>query len=1180
MPRPFGGACATTFLLALAASSLLGAGPLPAAARRHEGGCGLLRRCPEEEAAHRAGARRQWALAQLGAAQLVEPDRDADRSGYEDPASQDSQAPEKKMHSISTIRANRLLSVGTPPTAKGLLIFWAVALAMFLFSALLVHKIYRVFLPRVTEVGELKRSRASSADVAAEIVDSSLNAKWYGIKFQNPSAEERWLGYSETAKMSAGSRVLFLVTWSMMIFEVVRLVQAHSRSRRWQYVSIHVPAFFILCGVLWLTLSCWRQPRAWLYWSVLLFFYFYVPAISLPPMSSSCFDLALIANKCLKMGLNCLDEAVTHVDCSVQGHSSMQIIMTWLLLQPWLIPMLEHMQAVWIWILCIYAGWLVAYWFMTGMEVFGWVENSYRVFLLGLTLIVACVKKYSLEKSQRLKFLQGLQQKASSKKIFQVLMVMMPVHVIEPMMAQPGQPIADQVQRVSILFILIADFDQFTRRMTPRELLKLLNNQFTRFDEVCTANKVTKIETVGEEYVACVGVLPADKEENERCGHAPLLERLFIAAGEILQLQTEEVKFKMGVHSGPIVAGVIGTKLPRYRLFGDTINSAARMMQKGLPGQLQFGVETRSSLPQHLLEHVSLRGEVEMKGKGKVTAYTFQPSADFAASVRKNQNRAGEEDRESADQPPEGAEEELTDTDTRFEETLRQMTKQASAKKPLVLSQREGFTEEMERNWSKWFHETVICHKLVRRFGGEAILVLLVSGFELYYMLELRAWKRPHPFYSSRYRLAVFVYCRGCVLLMEMIWWYVAEASNWIQRNPGLAQTCILVTSCVGIMLIYISYDALIFSNTVAYREVSQFQEEFHVPPDQVFSLNFVLFVFLKMRRHAFRFFPTLVFLPLVLLVVFSPSIYELFCLLRPQSSWPDYESIFSFQGELLFITLALMQVIFAHEDEQASRARFKARLTVEETRKRTADILDTLMPPLVVQELAKLGPADSMPSDQYRHATIAQSDLCGFTQLSSTRKPAEVVQFMGDLFGAFDVLTDKHGVYKVETVGDAYIAGMAERPLTADNLPINVVLFGLDMVRAVDDWATKMGVEVTCRVGIHYGECIGGIVGTKMQRYHLFGDLLTGLEILESTAPEGRVQVSDACRQEVERQLREEHDSASAREEALSFTRREDPQLKTSKGETHDYSEVGGVTFLVQSNRALRRRGQKVQFA
>merc|ERR1719240_2103959 len=100
-------------------------------------------------------------------------------------------------------------------------------------------------------------------------------------------------------------------------------------------------------------------------------------------------------------------------------------------------------------------------------------------------------------------------------------------------------------------------------------------------------------------------------------------------------------------------------------------------------------------------------------------------------------------------------------------------------------------------------------------------------------------------------------------------------------------------------------------------------------------------------------------------------------------------------------------------------------------------------------------------PSHTYKRVTIAQSDLCGFTKLASTRKPEEVVSFISELFGLFDELTDKYEIYKVETVGDAYIAGQADYPLTHKNKPISVILFGLDMVKSVHEWSRGMGENV-----------------------------------------------------------------------------------------------------------------------
>jgi len=173
-----------------------------------------------------------------------------------------------------------------------------------------------------------------------------------------------------------------------------------------------------------------------------------------------------------------------------------------------------------------------------------------------------------------------------------------------------------------------------------------------------------------------------------------------------------------------------------------------------------------------------------------------------------------------------------------------------------------------------------------------------------------------------------------------------------------------------------------------------------------------------------------------------------------------------------------LMNSFFALSNEQNSRARFKATCALKDTHQRIERILNTLMPPMVVEEIRDMPVNATPPCHKYGCATIAQSDLVGFTKLASKRKPYEVVEFISELFGYFDVLTDERGVYKVETVGDAYIAGQADFPLTTENKPCSVVLFGLDMVRKTLEWSAKRDLGVNCRVGVHTGECIGGIIG------------------------------------------------------------------------------------------------------
>merc|ERR1712187_101053 len=121
---------------------------------------------------------------------------------------------------------------------------------------------------------------------------------------------------------------------------------------------------------------------------------------------------------------------------------------------------------------------------------------------------------------------------------------------------------------------------------------------------------------------------------------------------------------------------------------------------------------------------------------------------------------------------------------------------------------------------------------------------------------------------------------------------------------------------------------------------------------------------------------------------------------------------------------------------------------------------------------------------------------------------------------------------------------------------PPNVILFALAMIDATKEWRRNIGgSQVSCRAGVHHGACIGGVVGNKMQRYHIFGELMTALEILESTAPDGVVQVSRACKEAVEKHLPSGH--------GFIFEARSDDKLRTSKGDEHEYDDVGGNTYL-----------------
>lgn len=1055
----------------------------------------------------------------------------------------------------------------------------------------------------------------------------------------------QWLRDSHAQHLKEASFTLLAWTLMMIWYRTLRMLLHPAVLPSWHW-SANLAEFLMLALILAGNIFCLKNPTDLMYWPLFVFYCFYIPAVTLPPFQWSCRDLerAPVSDHLGTPSDWFLHEGKANMDCSLQGTTAQELFMASILTLPWLVPRYKMLKTFgFLWILGVYLPWSVAYTVLTGENVLSRRENVLRFSLLATTMVIALVKKFYLEKNARNNFVAMFRRREAGKKMYAILNYMLPSHVIVPMLENPESVIAEHVPRVSILFIVIADFDAFARRCKPKDLLEFLNNQFTKFDELCAEHGVTKIETVGEEYVCCVGVTP----EEQNMQHKDLLQRLFSVADSILSLHSAgsssgeqtEVRVKMGLHTGPIVAGVIGKKLPRYRLFGDTINTAARMMQKSEVGKLQFGEETFKDLPS--MVECKERGDIEMKGKGLVKTYFFEPTAEekqattFRAPRKKAKSLCAiffdsefsldmpdphasapasferNEESEAAVDEPSAADatiDALTGAGSMTTSKQRQIRDFEDVLQRVTMQE---FTPEMEQEWYEHYHVNVICKKIGSRLNRFLIGLLVITAIEGRYTLTHRKALFLNKGFEGEIALPqvwTFFTLRGLTMLILLIWRLVVVPLNiHLKRSPWKVQSGLTACTVINILLIWCSYEALTTNenSTKHLREPKDATNEFNSPFDQKFVLDFVLVFYAASGLQHFLFKPSLIFVILAAVLPLTSDIRGIYLERGYIGSLAGGKGLdFPFLGKALFITIAMSNALQSYQEERSSRARFKARREVEGFKVRIEDILNTLMPRQIVKEL-KSSPANEPPSHEYQHATIAQSDLCGFTKLASTKSPQEVVELIGEIFGAFDALTDTHDVYKVETVGDAYIAGLAESTLTANKSPASVIRFGLDMAKAVDGWAKLNKVSVRCRVGIHHGACIGGIVGNDMQRYHLFGDLMTGLEVLESTAPMGAVQVSSACKSAVEEFFNSQKEkrttwTASECEESNAiaspsttsslictssekigggedqdgveelkldsfvFDERTEPELLTSKGEVHEYAEVGGKTYIV----------------
>lgn len=203
-----------------------------------------------------------------------------------------------------------------------------------------------------------------------------------------------------------------------------------------------------------------------------------------------------------------------------------------------------------------------------------------------------------------------------------LLYQLLPKSVAQQLMGSGKGVCAETFDSVTIYFSDIVGFTAISAQSTPLEVVELLNDLYTCFDSIVGNFDVYKVETIGDAYMVVSG-LP------ERNGHLHAREiarmslALLTAVGEfkIRHRPEEPLKLRIGLHSGPCVAGVVGQKMPRYCLFGDTVNTASRMESTGEPLKIHVSPVTKAILDTFGNFELSRRGEVEMKGKGKMVTY-------------------------------------------------------------------------------------------------------------------------------------------------------------------------------------------------------------------------------------------------------------------------------------------------------------------------------------------------------------------------------------------------------------------------------------------------------------------------------------------------------------------------------------------------------------------------------
>jgi class 3 adenylate cyclase len=255
-----------------------------------------------------------------------------------------------------------------------------------------------------------------------------------------------------------------------------------------------------------------------------------------------------------------------------------------------------------------------------------------NLLMIGTVLGLGAMAAYFLERSMRDRYRQSRLIEAQAVEIAEeqaksdrLLRNILPARIAARLRVEPTS-LAERFESATVLFSDLVSFTTLSERIGPQATADMLNDLVSRFDDLAEQLGLEKIKTIGDAYLVVGGVpdlLP---------DHALRVVQMGVAMVEATAACARELNLplaiRVGVHSGAVVAGVIGRTKFAYDVWGDTVNVASRLEATGLPGEVQVSETTIAGLGDAFT--VSPRGPVELKGRGSVLAFLVHPKASVA----------------------------------------------------------------------------------------------------------------------------------------------------------------------------------------------------------------------------------------------------------------------------------------------------------------------------------------------------------------------------------------------------------------------------------------------------------------------------------------------------------------------------------------------------------------------
>ena len=267
----------------------------------------------------------------------------------------------------------------------------------------------------------------------------------------------------------------------------------------------------------------------------------------------------------------------------------------------------------------------ISAWFLFPMEKAaidlpeGLIMNLYLNSLAGTVGIVAYVVYYAFKEVQK--------AKAETDRL---LRNVLPDKIADRLKEQPDEIIADNCTEATVLFADLVGFTPLSRRLGAEKIVTLLNDIFSRFDKVAQELQVEKIKTIGDAYMVVAGLPEPQRDHADRIARLSL--RMLDEIQKVAEQENIDATLRIGIDSGPVMAGVIGKTKFFYDVWGDTVNMASRLESHGTPGKIQISSAMKKQLSKSFV--VEKRGRIDIKGAdAKTTWYLISEKNEAGKNI-------------------------------------------------------------------------------------------------------------------------------------------------------------------------------------------------------------------------------------------------------------------------------------------------------------------------------------------------------------------------------------------------------------------------------------------------------------------------------------------------------------------------------------------------------------------